>query len=201
MNKVNFIIVEPSFLVRKGLVSIINEQPNTLVVREFENEQFNADLIISNGVRVIVINVDLFRNLHAEDIKKLTNKKNAPIIVALASSEAVPLGICKGLVSEVILLSDSKSVVTKKIRWIIGQFEQKTTDSSDNNELSDREIEILKDVAMGLSNKEIADKNFISPHTVITHRKNITRKLGIKTVSGLTIYAILNKFIGVDSME
>lgn len=52
---------------------------------------------------------------------------------------------------------------------------------------------IVRDVALGLSNKEIADKNFISTHTVITHRKNITRNWESNQISGLTVYAIMNK--------
>lgn len=63
------------------------------------------------------------------------------------------------------------------------------------DELSAREKEILVSVAMGKLNKEIADEYDISIHTVITHRKNITRKTGIKTVAGLTVYAILNGLI------
>ena len=59
--------------------------------------------------------------------------------------------------------------------------------------LSAREIEVL-----GLINKEIADKLNISLTTVITHRKNITEKLGIKSVSGLTIYAVMNGYIEAD---
>jgi DNA-binding NarL/FixJ family response regulator len=98
------------------------------------------------------------------------------------------------------MLSESKSSVLKKIKDILNQTDPSDS-TTDNQELSEREIEILKDVALGLSNKEIAEKNFISPHTVITHRKNITRKLGIKTVSGLTIYAILNKIIGMEALE
>lgn len=61
--------------------------------------------------------------------------------------------------------------------------------------LSSREIEILTAVAQGLLNKEIAAKYNISIHTVITHRKNIVRKTGIKTIAGLTAYAILNNLI------
>ena len=67
--------------------------------------------------------------------------------------------------------------------------------------LSEREKEILVSVAQGLLNKEIADKHNISINTVITHRKNITRKTGIKTVPGLTVYAILNNLIDINSIE
>ncbi|MDR1416133.1 MAG: helix-turn-helix transcriptional regulator [Prevotellaceae bacterium] len=63
------------------------------------------------------------------------------------------------------------------------------------NELSEREREVLAKVAQGAINKEIADSLNISLNTVITHRKNITAKLGIKTISGLTVYAILNGII------
>ena len=61
--------------------------------------------------------------------------------------------------------------------------------------LSEREREILVAVARGLTNREIADQYFISIHTVISHRKNITRKTGIKTIAGLTVYALLNNMI------
>ena len=67
--------------------------------------------------------------------------------------------------------------------------------------LSPREKEILVCVAKGMLNKEIADVNNISIHTVITHRKNITRKTGIKTVAGLTVYALLNNLIDINSVE
>lgn len=64
--------------------------------------------------------------------------------------------------------------------------------------LSPREIEVLVLITKGLINKEIADKLNISLTTVITHRKNITEKLGIKSVSGLTIYAVMNGYIEAD---
>ncbi len=64
--------------------------------------------------------------------------------------------------------------------------------------LSAREIDVLVQITKGLINKEIADKLNISLTTVITHRKNITDKLGIKSVSGLTIYAVMNGYVEAD---
>lgn len=70
-----------------------------------------------------------------------------------------------------------------------------------SKELSVREIDVLQLVVKGAINKEIADKLSISLNTVLSHRKNITAKLGIKTVSGLTFYAIMNGYISADDIE
>ena len=67
--------------------------------------------------------------------------------------------------------------------------------------LSTRELDTLKLIALDLPNQEIADKLFISIHTVITHRKNITAKLDIKSASGLTIYAIMEGYIEPSSID
>ena len=71
----------------------------------------------------------------------------------------------------------------------------------EREELSDREKEILVSVAKGMLNKEIADEYNLSIHTVISHRKNITRKTGIKSVAGLTVYALLNGLIDINTVE
>ncbi|MBR4596063.1 MAG: helix-turn-helix transcriptional regulator [Bacteroidales bacterium] len=71
----------------------------------------------------------------------------------------------------------------------------------EGGELSAREKEILVAVAKGMLNKEIADLYNISIYTVISHRKNITRKTGIKTVAGLTVYALLNNLIDMNTIE
>lgn len=67
-------------------------------------------------------------------------------------------------------------------------------------ELTPREVEVLVLVTRGFINKEIADKLHISQTTVISHRKNITEKLGIKSVSGLAIYAVMHGYIDADSV-
>lgn len=66
------------------------------------------------------------------------------------------------------------------------------------HELSPREIEVLIQVTKGLINKEIAEKLNISLTTVISHRKNITEKLGIKSVAGLAVYAVMHGYIEPD---
>ena len=63
------------------------------------------------------------------------------------------------------------------------------------NELSARERDILAAVAKGKTNKEIADEFNISIYTVISHRRNISQKLGINSIPGLTVYAIMNKLV------
>ena len=68
-------------------------------------------------------------------------------------------------------------------------------------ELSEREKDVLIQVVKGLSNKEIADVLCISMHTVISHRKNIARKLNIHSTAGLTIYAIVNKMVDLNTLE
>jgi DNA-binding CsgD family transcriptional regulator len=67
--------------------------------------------------------------------------------------------------------------------------------------ISPREKEVLKSVALGKTNKEIAEMLFISPHTVVTHRKNLTYKLGIKTIAGLTVYALLHGVISSEDLK
>lgn len=73
-------------------------------------------------------------------------------------------------------------------------FHEDSSDGSQNR-LTQREVMVLRLVVEGLINKEIADRLNISINTVLTHRKNITAKLGIKSVSGLSVYAIMNGIV------
>ena len=72
---------------------------------------------------------------------------------------------------------------------------------SDLNELSARERDILTAVAKGKTNKEIADEFNISIYTVISHRRNISQKLGINSIPGLTVYAIMNKLVDMSDFS
>ena len=67
--------------------------------------------------------------------------------------------------------------------------------------LTDREIQVLALIAQGLLNKEIAERLNIGLSTVITHRKNITEKLGLKSVSALTIYAVTHDYVDINKLN
>ena len=89
-----------------------------------------------------------------------------------------------------------KSDVTKNITSMVFKGGQEA-----QNTLSDRERDIVVGVVQGLQNKEIADRLFISVNTVITHRRNIARKLQIHSAAGLTIYAIVNGLVDISSVK
>ena len=87
--------------------------------------------------------------------------------------------------------------IEKKLLSALKTTSDKEQDDN-SNELSTRECEILTAVAKGKTNKEIADEFNISIYTVISHRKNISHKLGINSIAGLTIYAVMNKLLDVE---
>ncbi len=97
-------------------------------------------------------------------------------------------------------VNDSSIIIQYKIQEIIDSF--KTNNLSINTQdLTRREIEVLKLVAHGFINKEIAEQLSISTHTVISHRKNISEKTGIKTISGLTMYAVIKELINIKDIN
>lgn len=99
-----------------------------------------------------------------------------------------------------INLFDSPALICFKVNEILNSFPTNQPKETDT-ELTRREIEVLKLLTKGYSNKEIADQLFVSTHTVISHRKNISEKTGIKSASGMTMYAILKKIIDVSEID
>jgi DNA-binding NarL/FixJ family response regulator len=93
----------------------------------------------------------------------------------------------------VVNVYDGQVQIIRKLQAAVEQGE--TNPYSDSHDLSERERDVLILVAKGLANKEIAEQLNISIHTVMSHRKNITHKTGIKSVAGLTVYALLNNLL------
>lgn len=127
-------------------------------------------------------------------------RKRHPRAIVLAGGESLPQ--LSG-VPTLNIYQDEKMLVKSILRMHEqghhhGKHPQ--ADTIEVHDLSAREIEVLKLITKGFINKEIADKLSISITTVISHRKNITEKLGIKSVPGLTIYAVMNGYIEADSI-
>ena len=104
------------------------------------------------------------------------------------------------------LSNDNESHIYNTLKNIFTSSDKKEKKAmpagrQESSALSKREETVVRCIALGMTNKEIAEHLFISVHTVIAHRKNITRKLAIKTVSGLTVYAILNKLVKFEEIE
>lgn len=93
--------------------------------------------------------------------------------------------------------------VVRVLESVVDVEEEEILPTVDENKepLSQREKDIVMCVAKGLTNKEIADKLFISIHTVLTHRRNIARKLEIHSPAGLVIYALVNGIVKIDEVR
>ncbi|WP_347044852.1 response regulator transcription factor, partial [Bacteroides ovatus] len=99
-----------------------------------------------------------------------------------------------------ISIFDDLETLSKKIAGLLNVVsEEEEMDNQDT--LSQREKEIVICVVKGMTNKEIAEKLFLSIHTVITHRRNISKKLQIHSAAGLTIYAIVNKLVALSDVK
>ncbi len=145
----------------------------------------------------LIIESDLLPCPKGYTLERLRLKNKCGRILLIESS---PLMDSPGAyVNCIIRINDSEDIVLKKLKSFFEPVENNLKPDISGT-LSEREKEIVQLVALGRTNKEISDKLFISPHTVITHRKNITSKLGIKTIAGLTVYAILNGLIDTDGI-
>jgi DNA-binding CsgD family transcriptional regulator len=100
-----------------------------------------------------------------------------------------------------ICIFDDKQDIFDTVNRAADSIKPIESNKDSKGELTSREKEILQLVVKGLSSRAIADILGISVQTVSTHRKNISAKLEIKTVSGLTVYAALNNLINIDEAE
>lgn len=186
--KYRIVLIEPSEIVAAGIAAIIGRNPEFIVVKTlsnisyFNNSGNNADIIIVNPA-VIDYNDRL-------DIRSCLGAGDA-VVVALTHSNYEENVLRQ--YDECIGIYDNGSRITQKLKSAMEEKSQ--APKSDINELSGRERDILTAVAKGLTNKEIADEFNISIYTVISHRRNISQKLGINSIPGLTVYAIMNKLI------
>ncbi|PKP19447.1 MAG: hypothetical protein CVU05_11320 [Bacteroidetes bacterium HGW-Bacteroidetes-21] len=196
MNKLpTIIIIESSRVVFEGLNQIILNSGIKCQIRQVVSISEAQSLLVSRSSFVVIINPSFIQN----NIKEFTSIKNnwenvRWIAFIYMYLDKQILELFNGIIN----ITDNPSSISYTIKNAISS-ENPANASVSENILSDREVDVLRLIAEGLSNKEIACKLNISINTVITHRKNISQKTGIKSASGLTIYAVLNKYISLDS--
>jgi DNA-binding NarL/FixJ family response regulator len=193
----HILIADPSPIIAEGLESILAKSGLKPMISKavsldeigLLHQKKKVDIILISPV-VIQNNLKQYNNLR----NRIGNSPWLGLVYAYYDQTVL------SLFDAIITISDSPEMIISIINRIVSPSNQKESVLTPEI-ISEREIEVLKLLASGMANKEIADKLNISINTVITHRKNITQKTGIKTVSGLTIYAVVQKFISLENLS
>ena len=192
--KYNVGLIEPSEIVATGIASIINSNPQFNVVQTLNDPSYyNSN---DSDVDIVVINPTVVDYNDRLDIRSWLGTGNTAL-VALTHSNYEESVLRQ--YDECIGIYDNTARIIQKLKNAID--ENRKNPKNDLNELSSREKDILAAVAMGKTNKEIADEFNISIYTVISHRRNISQKLGINSIPGLTVYAIMNKLVDMSDFS
>lgn len=193
---INIAVAETSMIVRTGLISVLRHLPDynveTLEVSSMEGLQLCME---SHKPDILIVNPMFDGWFNVEEFKRQYDIQDVKFISLVCT--VVDANMLKGY-DESINLFDDIETLSAKLSAMIHVNEE---ENSDSESLSQREKEILGYVVKGMTNKEIAEKLYISVHTVITHRRNITRKLQVHSAAGLTIYAIVNKLVDISEVK
>lgn len=190
--KINKIVIaEPSPIVAAGLLRFFEDLNQIQVVSVVDNIDDLNDKMIVHNPDMLIVNPIMLGYTNNNAFKQINHISPDCICIALVTTY-----VDKSLLryfKEIIELSDNKQKVNNKIFNLLNNDD--AASQNDSVDLSNRETDVLICVAKGMTNKDISDMLNISVHTVITHRKNIVKKTGIKSVSGLTVYALLNNLV------
>jgi|GEM_PF-21898 len=193
------IIIEPSEIIRLGMTALLQNHAPGYEVLTMENTDPQIEQHFLDECSVMIVNPAAPENSD-ERLKQLRqdainhNFKLFALVYAYFDEHLL------SLFDEVIYINDNEPEILDKLKRQQTQTNE-TYLLDENTSLSQRELDVIRLVALGYSNREIAEDLFISIHTVISHRKNITAKLGIKSAPGLTIYAVINKLISPDDFK
>ena len=182
--KQRLLIVEPSELIIEGLKSILDGQIRFKVLDPEMTAEHLEERLLAARPDIVLINPTLVDN-----ITRLRSEQ--PVAMVALVYQYVGRDVLKNY-DAVVDIRDSRAVI---IETLAQASPGESESGKSNYELTKRETAVLVQLAQGKTNKEIADALNVSVHTVISHRKNITHKTGIKSVAGLTVYAMLNNLI------
>ena len=190
-------VAETSYIIRKGLVHVLSQLPiifKVVEIKEFDNINQQLEILKPDA---LIINPMILGHAPRHDLRQQIKGSNENTSIIALVYNMIDERFYRSY-DAIIQINDSE---TKIGEILTDTLNKKEKSSSDQEDLSDREKEILVSLVKGMSNKEIAEHHSISIHTVITHRRNIARKLEIHSVSGLTIYAIINKLVDINDIK
>ena len=194
MTKKRVVVIEPSPAIRLGVSSLLEADGSELsVVGAFcDLEAFHKGAHRME-FDIVLINPTLVSFYRRFNVREMFSDHPDAALAAIVYGyvDSATLDSFDGVLD----IYDNGETMVQKLKKTAGEAIGHAAGGGDNPGLSEREKEILVAVARGMTNKLIADRHNISIHTVISHRKNITRKTGIKTVSGLTMYAVFNNLV------
>lgn len=193
---IRFMIAETAPIIRLGILESLKQfydLPKKII--EVDSRESLFDCIASENIDILLLNPSFDGILNPEDIRKSSLNPEVKIYAIALGDLSKSL---RPLYDDYINVSDDITDIRKKFTNLIIKDKEQ---SEDKDTLSSREKEIISFVVKGFTNQEIADKLFLSIHTVMTHRKNIARKLQIHSATGLTIYAIVNKIVDLRDIK
>ncbi len=189
--KLKVLIIEPTEIVTAGLIAVLREQSRFRLLEPLHSlDDADVQMSMSTPDAVII-------NPTMDGCREFVAAHDAECGFLALVYQFVPQSVLSQF-GGAIDVTDSRGVVAEKIVQATGKAAKgqgASAPAANDYELTKRETAVLVLVAKGLMNKEIADQLNVSVHTVITHRKNIMHKTGIKSVAGLTIYAMLHNLI------
>lgn len=190
----NVLVITPSDIVAAGVAEILSRSREFVHYATLPDVSYYSESKFSS-CDVVLVDPSVASYDQRAELRRVLSGRGVPVLALQTSAmDASLVRAFDGVVS----LYDSMDSILARLSSAIEQSSASLSPRNESEELSARERDILTAVAKGKTNKEIADELNISIHTVITHRKNISHKLGINSISGLTVYAILNRLIDVN---
>lgn len=192
------IVAEPSLIIRTGIEAILRKLSGFHIqVTEVSSAETLIDALRINQPDLLIINPTIPGFFSLQTIKE---ESRCGELKCLALLYNLTDHGCLRQYDDHINIYDSADEVRHKLERLHATEEEETVEDEQQT-LSLREKEIVVCVVKGMTNREIADQLFLSTHTVITHRRNIARKLQIHSASGLTVYAIVNKLVELEDIN
>ena len=195
---VKIAVAETSVIIRSGLTTVLKRLPNLNVVPiEVSSPESLQSYIHLHTPDILIVN-PTFGGWFDLPAFKAENGKVETKYLALVCS-VIDSNSLKEYDAHLSICDDPETIATKINQLLCTDEEEEK--ESEQETLSQREKEIITCVVKGMTNKAIADQLYLSIHTVITHRRNIARKLQIHSPAGLTIYAIVNKLVELQDIK